>query len=261
MPHWPPSHRRQDLPALRTLLGALHDAHHHPDEPHYLSYCGEAGVAAHGLRVLRLPAASAEPCPFWSEPLLPPAPPAAPETAGGLPGVPTGPGGGDEGSEAAVEAAAPVTPAADGAMEVADGGGGTWAGGGELAGEAAATELRPGLYCVDASMLQGLAPRLKGPWSTDYDQAYQRLRARGLLLRSAAAALRFARLCAYLRRTPPLASAGATIFVWRLSAADLHEALLGAPAELVPSALLSPALREHQRRMLRELLGELAKAL
>lgn len=70
--------------------------------------------------------------------------------------------------------------------------------------------------------------------------------------------LRFARLCAFLRLKPPLASVGNSIFVWRLTEADLHEALYEAPAELVPSPALSPALREHQLRVISELQRELS---
>ena len=70
--------------------------------------------------------------------------------------------------------------------------------------------------------------------------------------------LRFARLCAFLRLKPPLASVGNSIFVWRLSEADLHEALHEAPVELVPSPALSPALREHQLRVISELQRELS---
>ena len=70
--------------------------------------------------------------------------------------------------------------------------------------------------------------------------------------------LRFARLCAFLRLKPPLASAGNSIFVWRLSEADLHEALHEAPVELVPSTALSPALREHQLHVILELQRKLS---
>ena len=87
-------------------------------------------------------------------------------------------------------------------------------------------------------------------WSLGGERA---ISAAGRLLELPAAGLRFARLCAYLRRQPPLASAGHTIFVWRLARADLHEALQQPPAELVPSAALSPALRALQREALADL--------
>ena len=47
--------------------------------------------------------------------------------------------------------------------------------------------------------------------------------------------------------------AGHSIFVWRLSREDLHQALLQTPAELVPSGALSPALQQYQRRVLSDL--------
>ena len=74
----------------------------------------------------------------------------------------------------------------------------------------------------------------------------------------AATRLRFARLCAFLRLKSPLASAGNSIFVWRLSEADLHEALHEAPVELVPNTALSPALREHQLHVISELQRKLS---
>ena len=141
----------------------------YPSEPRYLSYCGEGGVAAHGLRVRRLPA-SAEPCPFWSEPLLPPEPTAQGGGGGG------GGGGGAALLAAPVVSTEPAVPAAlpgprgpaeqgpdrpGGAEKAVErraagrgldrtrGGGGD----GELARDAA-DELQPGLYCVDANMLQ-----------------------------------------------------------------------------------------------------------
>ena len=70
--------------------------------------------------------------------------------------------------------------------------------------------------------------------------------------------LRFARLCAFLRLKPPLASAGNSIFVWRLSEADLHEALHEASVELIPSRALSPALSEHQLHVILELQRKLS---
>ena len=81
----------------------------------------------------RLPA-SAEPCPFWSEPLL------LPESAAS---------GGDAATAAgllAVPAAQAVTGGAERGL--------AWAPvGGELVG-GATDDLQPGLYCMDANMLQ-----------------------------------------------------------------------------------------------------------
>jgi len=254
----------QDLPALAAVLRTIGaDNPNYRGEPTHLAYCGEASVAAHGLRVSRLPTSS-EPCPFWREPLLPPAPPpepAAPEGVSLLDGS-----DGSTGEDNATAADAPPIDGAaalagdatghatdDDAMQMREADGGEFWSGGAAVAAADSAELRPGLYCVDANMLQGAANRFKGPWSTEYEAGYRQLRAAGRLLEPKAAGLRFARLCAFLRRTPPLASAGHTILVWRLSHADLLEALEHDAAELVPSNALSPALRQQQRRALKEL--------
>eukprot|EP00966_Prymnesium_polylepis_P333600 7389052-Prymnesium_polylepis.1 len=82
------------------------------------------------------------------------------------------------------------------------------------------------------------------------------LRQRALLHLPAAAALRFGRLCAMLRSTPPLANIGGGILVWRLSADDLIRADTEPPGELVPWASLSPSMRAHQQRRLDALMGQ-----
>ena len=120
----------------------------------------------------------------------------------------------------------------------------------------AGIDEEPGLYAISANLLQAWASRFKGPWSSTYEHAYQQLLRNGLLSRREAAGLRFARLCAHLRRLEPAASIGHTILVWRLSADDLLAALLGAPAELLPTSALSPGMRAHQARAVRALLGE-----
>ena len=90
----------------------------------------------------RLPA-SAEPCPFWSEPLLPPesaAPGGDAATAAGLLAVP---------AAQAVPSVLAVPGGTSGAER-----GLAWAPvGGELVG-GATDDLQPGLYCIDANMLQ-----------------------------------------------------------------------------------------------------------
>lgn len=57
-----------------------------------------------------------------------------------------------------------------------------------------------------------------------------------------------ARLLSHLRTRAPMASLGHTLFLWRLSAADIDDALALEPAELVGSVSLSPAMRRHQRQ-------------
>jgi hypothetical protein len=116
--------------------------------------------------------------------------------------------------------------------------------------------LEPGVFCVGVDMLQGLASRFKGPWSTDYEHAYRRLRELPLhRLPADAGSLWFARLCAYLRRLEPTGRAGSTILVWRLSVLDMEQALNAAPAELVRASSLSVAMQRHQQGQVSELLA------
>ena len=162
-PHPPPHPHPLTPDPILTSYYTPNQAY--PAEPRYLSYCGEGGVAAHGLRVRRLPT-SAEPCPFWTEPLLPPEPTAQVVGGGGggggggaalldvplvstEPAVLAGPGGPGRsgGAEKAVERRAP-------------GRGLAWSRGGGRDGQLArdvTDELQPGLYCVDANMLQVVA--------------------------------------------------------------------------------------------------------
>ena len=130
--------------------------------------------------------------------------------------------------------------------------------------------LRPGLYGVSATALEGVADRPRGPWCRTFENAY---RATGewvakherdaddasarqllaLLTRDrdelgvlslgeppsdhalAVAAfniLQAGRLKAFLRHHPPEAVVGGSILVFRLTAADIEQALHGPPAEL-----------------------------
>jgi hypothetical protein len=126
-------------------------------------------------------------------------------------------------------------------------------------------ELQPGLYAISASLLQSVHSAAFGPWSRDYERLYRataenaatfaRLSRtpagqRDLIRISPLAAwdadydmfdqLRFARLCAWLRRQGrPPHQVGHGIFIWKLDAAALHAALLGPAVELVdePSRL------------------------
>ena len=176
----------------------------------YLSYCGEDSPVARRMQVERLPA-SAENCPFWTQ------------------GVPQ-----PSLVTAAIVATARPPPrrvaAADAAPHVP-----------------LILDLLPGLYCIDAGMLQALASRLKGPWTDLTENAHRALLQQGRLSQPAAAPLRFGRLCAMLRRSRPLANLGGSILVWRLTAADLRRAELDSPAELVRWSRLSGAMRRHQK--------------
>ncbi len=120
------------------------------------------------------------------------------------------------------------------------------------------SSLGPGLYCVSATILQHVYEIERGPWAALYERAYQNGVAwsgsreandfsaaatrsdspetdtRSARLRTFRA-LRFGRLCAYLRHQKPIANAGYSILVFRLSRADIDAALHGPPAELTPS--------------------------
>lgn len=118
----------------------------------------------------------------------------------------------------------------------------------------AALELKPGLYCISATMLQGVYLAVNGAWNAKSEETYRMIstlatarsgaqgedeRAR---LEAAAGnsrpefwnsavrlhdELRTARLMAYLRRRQPDANAGYSILIYRLTQADLDAALRG----------------------------------
>lgn len=118
--------------------------------------------------------------------------------------------------------------------------------------------LTPGIYAVSATILQTVYTRTFGPWNRIYERDYQDMvrnlqrfettandpAARAALLREhsveewqrvyeAFEHLRLGRLCAWLRHhRPPDDMVGYAMLIWRLSEADLRDALLGPPAEL-----------------------------
>jgi hypothetical protein len=130
-------------------------------------------------------------------------------------------------------------------------------------------ELQPGIYCVSATALQGIADRPRGPWCRAFEAAYRETgrwlgdpAARGdeaatlALLRSlvrdrdelglalcgdaptsgdlviaAFNILQAGRLKAYLRQREPDLSIGGSILVYRLDAVAIDQALRGLPAE------------------------------
>jgi hypothetical protein len=104
--------------------------------------------------------------------------------------------------------------------------------------------LRPGYYCVSASVLEGVT-LAGGPWNSTYEAEYRRV---CQLMDGASAltgearekayaqlyapfvALRVARICAWLRRPqsrPPEAFVGHSILVWRLTEKEIDDALTG----------------------------------
>lgn len=112
-------------------------------------------------------------------------------------------------------------------------------------------QLSPGVYCISATMLQTvyLSP-FEGPWQQRYEERYRELlpyaadlrrtahdkQARAELLSKPSPQwwirfteefeqARLARLCAYLRHREPLHIVNGAILVYRLSAAELDEAL------------------------------------
>lgn len=121
-------------------------------------------------------------------------------------------------------------------------------------------ELSPGIYCVSATQLVQLYQGLIGRWCLDFESEYQRLLpiARAFMETSGDAPgrekwysenggrervskelvlfekLRMARLCAFLRKQKAHDSVGHSIFIYRLGAKELDEALYGPPAELYP---------------------------
>jgi 4-amino-4-deoxy-L-arabinose transferase-like glycosyltransferase len=119
--------------------------------------------------------------------------------------------------------------------------------------------LTGGLYCISATMLQAvyLAP-YNGRWNQEYEARYQELRqvvlpyqrgstdpdVRASMQKSAAQPemqktfrmyelLRFGRLCSCLRQRDPDAQPGYGMLIYRLTDADVAQALEGDPCELL----------------------------
>lgn len=94
--------------------------------------------------------------------------------------------------------------------------------------------LEAGLYCISATALAEVYSMQRGPWTDKDEERYRDLRAKFAAPTSADIAnyetydwLRFARLCKYLQRRKPLAQAGYSILIFRLTRADLQSALEG----------------------------------
>ena len=116
--------------------------------------------------------------------------------------------------------------------------------------------LLPGLYIIEANALHGLSSQLKGPWTDIAEYAYQALKHKQLHTTYLASPLRFGRLTAFLRKLRPIGSAGNSILVWRLTADEIEMVTEGEPAEVFPSAQLSPAVRSQQQQLLGSILQE-----
>ena len=112
--------------------------------------------------------------------------------------------------------------------------------------------LEPGLYCIGATMLSHVYSDVRGPWTIALENEYQAARAaendlidyttnparRAELEQVVPAArwaaiikryeiLRFARLCYYLRIRAPEAQIGFSIYIYRLSPAEIQAATAG----------------------------------
>ena len=101
------------------------------------------------------------------------------------------------------------------------------------------------------------ALQVPGPWTDLAEGVHAQLRRRGLHTHALASPLTFARLCAYLRKLPPLATAGGTLLLWRLTAEELELAISGPPAELLAARVLSPGVRRLQKAALAAVLERL----
>jgi hypothetical protein len=116
--------------------------------------------------------------------------------------------------------------------------------------------LEPGVYAISATMLEHVYSPIRGPWTPELENEYQRVRE----LEPALAAyysnprqraemdqaaspekwrragmrhdiLRFARLCHYLRVRAPDAHIGYSILIYRLTAAEIAAATAGSLAD------------------------------
>ena len=132
-------------------------------------------------------------------------------------------------------------------------------------------ELKPGLYCISATLLEDPYSPWRGPWTGEREYTYQTMLKR---LRAEIASgkrspkiaefgegnsnpvwaldrLRFARLVYYLRLRRPDAMIGYSIFVYRLKPEEIHGAVddsITALADLMEKAL-TPATADHSRQV------------
>ncbi len=112
---------------------------------------------------------------------------------------------------------------------------------------------RGGVYCISASVLQGVYLDPPGPWTVESEKAYRwclaqqnalaaaqtDVEARRRLasmnpqaikeIQKACRDIRLARLCAFLRHREPDAKIGYSILVYRLGDLEVNEALFGPP--------------------------------
>ena len=93
------------------------------------------------------------------------------------------------------------------------------------------SRLGGGVYCISATLFQGVYTRAPGPWSPAYEELYQDLRRRRnagpipVALGIDFLHLRFRRLCHFLAARQPDAMAGYSILIFRLSDDEVARAL------------------------------------
>jgi hypothetical protein len=103
--------------------------------------------------------------------------------------------------------------------------------------------LEPGTYCISATTLQQVYSHQHGKWTLQYESDYQLALAQSVRETDFASSisptpnedlqrLRFARLCAYLRKREPVAEIGNSILVFQLNQRELDQALYASPIEL-----------------------------
>jgi hypothetical protein len=110
------------------------------------------------------------------------------------------------------------------------------------------TPLRGGIYCISATTLQQILLLPTCRWTVALENAYQKLRKSPLYggRLNMFLHLRFARLCAFLRRAEPDHQIGHSILIYRLTDEQVRTFMAGDPPELVADdAQTLKALRER----------------
>jgi hypothetical protein len=108
--------------------------------------------------------------------------------------------------------------------------------------------LRPGVYCISATMLHSVYNIAIGPWNVVYESQYRKLLADTSLTQPQVRLLnhfQLARLCALLRKREPDDYAGDSIFIYRVNEDELNRGLYGQPAEMYPGIMVSGISRFH----------------
>jgi hypothetical protein len=111
------------------------------------------------------------------------------------------------------------------------------------------SQLTGGVYCISATLFQGIYTRTPGPWSAGYERLYQDLRRRrqaGPLPVGDAIDflhLRFRRLCHFLASREPDAMAGYSILIFRLSDGEVARALDAPPGPPAAPPAIPPKAR------------------